>query len=317
MSFAQLQHAYAAHGVATYPLAESKTPAIRGYAKVGLRGSGQLAIKFADATAAGFWAGPKNRKTVLDIDSTDDKLLADMEGRYGSTPLIGRTPSGGWHLFYRNAGEPRDTVTLRRQGIPVDILGAGNVVAPGSVVPKGQYQLIRGTLDDLDRLPTMRQGNDNRRQPRVAKGERNNSLFEYCRRTVAYCDDFDALLDAAQTWASNQLAEPLPAAEVAKTCKSVWEYRGGRRRIMNHVVESDAYATLKRDPYALALFAYLSAENGTKAQFWITDSLGPTLGWPRRSVPAARRALLDLNIVECIREARKNAPAVYKWKVGI
>jgi hypothetical protein len=311
MSFAQLQQAYAAHGVATYPLAESKTPAIRGYAKLGLRVSGQLALKFAAATACGFVAGRRNRITVIDIDSPDDRLVAETLARYGSTPLQVVTPSGGRHLYYRHAGEER----LIRPVPNVDILGDGNVVAAMSVVAKGCYELERGSLDDLDRLPTMRQENDNRRRLPIAKGERNVSLFNYCRSIVSHCDDLDQLLDAARTWAQGQLAEPLPAAEIVKTCNSVWTYRGGRKRIMNHIVETEAYKTLTGKPYALALFAYLSAENGAASKFWITDSIGSTLGWPRRSVPAARKLLIDLGIIECVRPHGDGRPALYRWAI--
>src|SRR5262249_17945673 len=86
------------------------------------------------------------------------------------------------------------------------------------------------------------------------RGQRNNALFEYCRGVVRYCDDVEQLLDSAQTWADNHLATSLPAAEIRNTCRSVWTYRGGRKRIMDHIVDSKAYAALKTKPYALALF---------------------------------------------------------------
>jgi hypothetical protein len=70
-AFATLQAAYAAHRIATYPLKENKTPAVRAYDRIGASYSAQLAMRFPDATAAGFVAGPRNRVTVVDIDSAD------------------------------------------------------------------------------------------------------------------------------------------------------------------------------------------------------------------------------------------------------
>jgi hypothetical protein len=286
-------------------------PAVRGYDRVGAKGSHQLAMKFPEAMAAGFVAGCRNRLTVVDIDRADERLLGEIQDRFGDTPFQVVTPSGGWHLYYRYGGEAR-----RIRPLPdVDILGGGNVVAALSVVPKGRYQIERGSLDDLAALPPMRQ---ERQQPAdsIPKGQRNQALFEYCRRTVSHCDDLDELVDAARTWADNNLAEPLPAAEVMKTCNSVWNYRGDRKRIMNHIVESEAYASLVANTDALALFAFLSAENGLEAAFMIADGLGEARGWSRRFVPTARRALLAMGVIECVRRPRPGSPGLYRWKVS-
>jgi hypothetical protein len=102
-----------------------------------------------------------------------------------------------------------------------------------------------------------------------------------------------------------------------KTCNSVWTYRAGRKRIMNQIIESEAYMALKTKPYALALFAYLSAENGPDASFWIADGLADSLGWPRRSIPAARRIMINLGLVKCVRPPAKGVPALYRWAVEI
>jgi hypothetical protein len=307
--FPDLQRAYAEQEIAVYPLTQDKTPAVRRYDRVGAKGSHQLAMKFPAATAAGFVAGRRNRITVADIDSPDDRLVDEIQGRFGVTPFQVRTPSGGRHLYYRHAGETR-----RIRPLPdVDILGAGNVVAALSVVRKGAYQIERGTLDDLARLPQMRQ---EQRQPPVGsipKGQRNASLFEFCRRAVSHCDDLDQLVDAAHTWAENNLVEQLPPDEVMKTCKSVWTYRGGRKRIMDQIVEAPQFTLLMTSPIATTLFVFLQAEQGPDAEFWIADGLADRLGWPRRSIPAARKMLLELGIIKCVRPRGKSAPAVYRW----
>ena len=83
---------------------------------------------------------------------------------------------------------------------------------------------------------------------------------------------------------------------------------------MNHIVESKSYAALKTKPYALALFAYLSAENGPNAEFWIAYGLADALGWPRRAIQDGRRTLLELGVIDCIRPRSQGRPAVYRWR---
>jgi hypothetical protein len=307
--FADIQADYSAHRVATYPLKADKTPAIRGYGRIGAPYSAKLATRFPDATAAGFVAGPRNGVTVVDIDSQDDRLVEDIQNRFGATPLHVRTPSGGRHLYYRHAGEAR-----RIKPLPdVDVLGEGNVVAALSVVPKGRYHLERGTLDALDTLPRMQGAAQ--LQP-IHKGSRNNTLFRHCHAIVAYCDTADQLVDAARTWADGRLEEPLSDAEVVKTAHSVWKFRGGRKRVMRHIVDAPIYSALLANLDAFTLFSYLSAENGPVATFMVADGLGAARGWPRRFVPEARRSLLKMGLIKLVRPRGNGVPALYRWSVS-
>ena len=107
MSFAAIQLAYAEHKVATYPLKADKTPAVKHYTRIRAPYSAKLAMKFSDFMVAGFCAGPRNRITVIDIDSTDPRLVDEIEHTFGPSPLHVLTPSGGRHLYYRHGGEPR------------------------------------------------------------------------------------------------------------------------------------------------------------------------------------------------------------------
>jgi hypothetical protein len=154
-AFALWQPAYAERGIATFPVRDNKVPAIRGYQKVGLRGSRELAHKFADAGAFGFMCGPRSRVTVLDVDTGNEQVLADALGRRGATPILVLTASGKWHAWYRHNGEGR---CIRPwPDLDIDILGArGFVVAPPSRMAHGRYQFAQGSLDDFDHLPVMR-----------------------------------------------------------------------------------------------------------------------------------------------------------------
>ena len=150
-------------------------------------------MKFGDFMVAGFCAGRRNGITVIDIDTTDPKLVEEIERTAGPPPLHVLTPSGGRHLHYRHGGEQR-----RIRLLPdVDILGAGNVVCAGSETPKGRYVIERGSLDDLDRLPHLAASPaPPARRDDVPVGKRNSELFQYLQRIVAYCDTLDQLIDA-------------------------------------------------------------------------------------------------------------------------
>jgi hypothetical protein len=109
-AFAEWQAAYAAHGIATFPVGENKRPAITNY---GLKGSAQLALRHPSAAGVGFMTSARNRITILDIDTTDERVFADALARHGETPVKVRTASGKWHAYYRHNGERR---RIRRPG---------------------------------------------------------------------------------------------------------------------------------------------------------------------------------------------------------
>lgn len=112
MTFQSLQAAYKKRGVAVCPVGSDKLPAIRHYRKIGPSASPQLALNFAAIEAAGVCASRRNRITVVDIDSSDDRLMAKVEARFGVTPFRVRTPSGG--AFFTSATSPEATTERQR-----------------------------------------------------------------------------------------------------------------------------------------------------------------------------------------------------------
>jgi hypothetical protein len=276
--------------------------------------------RFAAANL-GFLCGATNGITVIDIDSPADSELQQALTKYGDTGAIVRTPSGGRHLYFKHDGEGRQI--RPDESHPIDELGGGLCIAPPSSKPTGGYTWLRGDLSIIPNLPKIRNGAVQKTRDferpagaHVQKGERNAELFRYCRQIVGYCDDLDQLIDAARTWADSQCAEPLPDAEIAKTASSVFKFQGGRKQVMQNIVEGPLYQRLIADVEVWALYAYLAAENGPAAQFMVADGLGPARGWPRRMVPRARRALLDMGAIRCIRFPRKGIPALYRWSLA-
>ena len=84
---------------------------------------------------------------------------------------------------------------------------------------------------------------------------------------------------------------------------------------MQHVIEGPTFDALIADPKLWTVCSYLMIENGPAAEFMIADGLAAARGWPRRMVPEARKALLELGVVELLRPHGVGVPALYRWKM--
>jgi Bifunctional DNA primase/polymerase, N-terminal len=320
--FSRWQPHYAAHNIATFPVlitAKAKRPAVTNYGKVGLPGSAELAGKrqFADANAFGFMTGPRSNITVLDVDTTDEQILADALIRHGPTQFVIRSASGKFHAYYRNNGERRRIRPWR--GLPIDVLGAGGyVVAPPSKSAKGQYEIIQGGLDDLERLPVMR--NLDLSKPEGAKdGERGQELFEHLMRAAHHVDCFDDLLDVGRTFADN-CEPPMEDARVISTAQSVWGYtQRGENRFGRHgawfpLDEVNSFIVDQTaDQDAFWLLGFLRAHQGPDATFMCANGLGEKFGWHRIRLANARRRLIEFGYFKPVRNAGRGSPAMFRW----
>jgi len=252
--FAEWQPQYAEHGVVTFPV-RNKVPAVKGYLKVGERVSERLAEKFANDNTFGF-ACKRNRITVLDIDTPDEKVLADALERHGPTPIIIRSGSGNFQAWYRHNGERRRVRADPAK--PIDILGDGFVIAPPSIGAKWRYHMIEGDLDDINRLPIMRSVPAVAIVTKACTGNRNDSLWRYCMKAVRGCHRIEDLIIKAMGHNKSAFYEPLPAEEVLKISASAWDYEAegknwfghGARVIFDHRIVDELAAA---EPRAFAL----------------------------------------------------------------
>src|SRR6516162_8985087 len=64
--------------------------------------------------AFGFQPGARSKITILDVDTTNERVLADAQIRHGGSPLKVRTASGKFHVYYRHNGEPRKNSAMAR-----------------------------------------------------------------------------------------------------------------------------------------------------------------------------------------------------------
>ena len=281
--------------------------------------------------------------TVLDIDTSDERLLADALSRHGPTPIIVRTAGGQWHAWYRHSNERR---RIRPWGddLPIDLLGTGGfVIAPPSATHRGHYQFIQGSLDDLASLPSMRPlgasfydgavtvepdealvaaepvAEHEPRRAVVSEGLRNGTLFRHCMRHAHRCDDLDTLMGGARTF-NDGFIPPLPDDEVIKTVKSAWSYtaRGENRfGTTGSFLPTDTVRALVPEPYLLALMNFLIAENRPDARFMIADGLHKVLRWPRRKLQTARRRAIEAGFVVMVSKPHSGRAAVYRFGLAL
>jgi hypothetical protein len=314
--------------IATVPCSPDKLPLVKRPHLFGRPASREIARKFPDAQALGFFAGARNKITVLDIDTTDERVMADALTRHGQTPLISRTASGKFHLVYRHNGERRRIRPWR--GRPIDLLGGGLCIVPPSIGSNGNaYQIIAGSLDDLDRLPVIggldpEFYRDKTPTPRAAlpsdavpAGQRNNALFDHCMRQAHYSDDFDAVLDVARTFNMQNCIPPLPDNEVMQVAQNAWRYtasgqnRYGKRGVW--LPEQEAVSLARNHHDALILLTFLRAKNGPDAEFMVANGLEATLGLPRKRLAAARQRLIELGYITQVRKASFRTPGLFHW----
>jgi hypothetical protein len=330
-AFARWQPLYAERGIATFPVGEDKRPAVRGYPRVGLRGSYALATKFAHTGALGFMCGARSNVTVIDVDTTNENVLADALNTYGSTPLISHTASGGFHAWYRHNGERR--LIRPVPNVPIDILGGGYAVAPPSRVAKGAYEFIEGGLDDLGSLKPMVAGAapDQATSTGPAKvatsrlcgmrehDGRNNALFlaigPIARKIHQASGAHEQLLEIARAH-NAQCGEPMEDKEVAQIVDSVWGMTLEGRNVIGlrgaFCLTIDHLAIADSD--AFKLLAFLRAHQGPHANFMCTnDGLAEKFGWGRKRLAHARHNLIELGYLVSVRQAGRGNPALFRW----
>src|SRR5262249_30092711 len=115
----------------------------------------RLAPRFAQANV-GILTGLSG-VTIVDCDSWD--VVPEILQRCGDTPVKALTPSGrGPHLWYCGGGA---RTVPKLAGMAVHVRGVGGLpIIPPSVSPETAkpYTWLRGSLDELSRLPAVRPG---------------------------------------------------------------------------------------------------------------------------------------------------------------
>jgi Bifunctional DNA primase/polymerase, N-terminal len=283
-----------------------------------------------------------SRLAVVDIDSDDRSLVSGIEREIGRTPLIARTPSSGFHLYFRLNGE-RNT-NLRRYGLPIDIKASapGYIVAPPSIRPSNarNYYFERGSWQDLPDLPPCdlqrlisKLNSRETRQPEIepppdlTPGQRNTNLFRYGLRQAHNCSDGLSLRNVLIS-VNDMAADPLPQAEVEKISRNVWHYQatennwsGREARAIVTASEMRSLMSARNWADAWALYSLLRASHGARSQRGGAFAISAramaevrTMGdWDAKRIRQARDTLVDCAFIHRIHKggAGKHDPSLY------
>ncbi len=283
----------------------------------------------------GIITGLKHGITVIDVD--EPSLAPDVIARCGDTPLKIRTPRGGFHLLYHARGE-KNVQAL--DGARVDVRGVGGFInAPPSRRPgfDQPYEVVDGSLADLDRLPTVNAGSLPLHRSAIYKpctasddptkcwaglveGDgRNRELFHQGLGAASKAATDAELL----SWAlkrNTDFAEPMPEDEVRKLVDSLWRYREAGKLIppgmQAAIVDLDDIQTLIGNADALALWTFLKARHWKlRPEFIITPkALAASFCWARKRIEKARDHLIAGGfLVRTHTGGRKNNPHRYAF----
>ena len=198
------------------------------------------------------------------------------------------------------------------------MLGDGFAVGAPSITAKGEYKIIRGTIDDLNALKPMLGVADLRQQQCIPKGQRNTTLFRRLLPEAIHCDDYEALLDVAAT-INMDCIPPLSQGSVTATAKKVWEYqvtgRNWSGRKAKTSTNREELMAFRGDPYALYLLQFLRVSHAKRVEpFAIChEAVSKSLGWNRRTVAGRIRSLIETGHVELIHKGSgKGDPHRYR-----
>jgi hypothetical protein len=331
---------YTALGLRVVPTGgeDGKRPLIRRWQSVGLRAVDELADRYPCANI-GLIDGDRGGITRVDVD---DPALEDTAiERFGDTPVVVGTPSGGAHFYYRANGERR---VICLDGEKIDILGwRGLGIAPPSIHPtKGPYCFRKGGLNDFEHLPAIRTGSlpsdaylpsksresltDNSancsisNDEKIPRGRRGKWLFQCALRLVRRCNSLDELIDALRD--ENQTCDPpVPPSRVITTARSAWQYEergdnwvGQEHRALIFVSEFDR---LIEKPDAIALLLKLRlAHASRKEDFFLANALAKNFGWGLSRFRNAKAALVDAGFLICIHEGGEGPHDPPSFKFG-
>ena len=252
---------------------------------------------------------------VIDCDSDDSALVAQMEARFGQSPVHIKTPRGR-HLYYRAAGA---VPNLRGEGLPVDIkTGARSyVVGPQSLRPDGGfYEPVKGLLGK-DTLPALRIAANPMSAP-ILTGHRHVELVKEAMRMVELVDSIDELQANLVGIRDDWCVDPatMPDSELHGISAWAWTcrlenriYRGRDSAFPVQRLALDALRGLSNGADAIALLVLLEDQHGhtTGKRFPLDFDAMRAAGLLNLSKPrlrAARRALEGAGLLRLVGKHR-------------
>jgi hypothetical protein len=316
---------YRRHGLAIIPANQNKEPLVRGWGKWHGPPTRDTLARFADRFPTSNIAILTGLSRLIVIDIDDPDLTREMWQRFGPTPLIGQSPSGGRHLFYNGRCKSTD---LRAENLDVDIKSLGGIVlAPPSRRPQGVYEFLSGSIDDFARLPAIRlDGLPTPKDETEAREPfRNKTLFKVLRPIARQFaeEDFALFLAEARAIASTY-RPPEEDYKVVATAKSVWKWRlkhpRGAWKVNHTLIDTADAIELPGDALKLLIVLKAAHENDTgrghdgfvisPSAMWRSSTIP---GWSDKAYAKARDLLIDAGKLIVIQPPQPHRAGVYRF----
>jgi hypothetical protein len=248
---------------------------------------------------------------VIDCDDDNSALVAEMEARFGQSPVHVKTPRGR-HLYYLAGGMMPN---LRSEGLPVDIKTGPRsyVVGPLSLRPDGGfYHQVKGLLGK-DVLKPLRVPVSPVTDP-ILTGHRHVELVKEAMRMVELVNDADELQANLAGIRDDWCVDPatMPDSELAGIAGWAWKcrlenriYRGRDSAFTVQRCALDALRSLANGADAIALLVLLEDQHGHRPgkRFPLDFDAMRKAGLLNLSKPrlrAARRALEGAGLLRLV-----------------
>ena len=259
--------AYAARGLAVFPLAEgTKIPCIQGGFTQATTDEEQIRLFWTTRPNCNIGiatGGMSNGLVVIDVDLDNDKgedgyiTLKSWENEHGELPegACATTPRGGMHLYFIS-DEPFACSVNKKLGVDVRAEG-GFVVAPPSVREDGRtydwdlhfedYGIPRADDNTKAFINKVQEGKLNNEKKfelpdRIRNGERNDTLFRYACSLQAHSVPDDVITASVMGVNKSLCDNPVSDAECEKIVNSALSKNKGL---------SDEAKALKRTVYRM------------------------------------------------------------------
>lgn len=291
---------------------DGKTPLLRTWTAPKLPLSNVLAPLYR--TGSQVYGVRLDGLAVIDCDVDDSALVAQMEARFGPSPVHVKTPRG-IHLYYRAGGA---VPKLRGEGLPVDIkTGARSyVVGPLSQRPDGGlYSPVKGALG-VDVLPVLRCVTS-AKATAIPTGHRHNELVKEAMQMVELVNSAEELQANLVGIRDDWCADPatMTDSELQGIADWAWKcrlenriYRGRDSAFPMHRLAVDALRGQTNGADAIALLVLLVDQHGHSPgkRFPLDFAAIRSAGLLNLSIPRLRSARRTLEHTGLLRLAGKH-----------
>lgn len=261
--------------------------------------------------------GKVSNLIVIDIDVKDgaggDESLKELEQEnYKLETYTVRTPTGGWHFYYRYPDNIEQVKNVVGVMDGIDVRGdKGCVIAPPSRTDKGAYEIVKDIpvaplpdflLELILSSPESKEDNDS---GEIKKGGRNNTVFLRGCSMKRYGLNEDEIRENLFLIGQKECNPPLEDTEIESILKSVSSYTFDEHdtELGNSKRFSSQHRHNVRYIYAFKKWLVYGDDNG----IWRIDDNGEIIRLAEETVKSIWREVVDAKDSDVRKAKRKHA----------